>query len=66
MSTLTLQEAKRCYGYLVPWELDKKDLGIINRLRNSFGKNEIFFAKSADISDLICKKLWEKAQRASN
>lgn len=75
-ASLSLAEAQRFYGSLVPWELDSNDLKVINKLRGDYFRakeemlNKTYNTKLEDsLSNLwnvhiqnVHKALWDKAQ----
>lgn len=58
MEKLSLQHARMAYGSLVPWELDEKDLRIINRHRAKRGSSTEDFQ---DFLSKVTKDLWKEA-----
>ena len=59
---ITLEEAQRYYGTLVSWEIDKKDLSIINRMRRQFfqDREEIYKTTYRDKQEVAISQLWDK------
>lgn len=60
MEKLSLQHARMAYGSLVPWELDKRDLKIINRHRAKRGSSTGDFH---EFLSNVKKDLWKEAQK---
>jgi hypothetical protein len=55
MNEITLEQAQRYY--IVPWVMDKSDLGIVNRVRAKYEK--YCLQMELEIHD----KLWSNAQK---
>jgi hypothetical protein len=62
---IRLEDAQRYYGTLVTWEIDKKDLSIINRQRSRyFEEREKIYAKLyKNQQEVALSQLWDKHMR---
>ena len=52
----SLEQARNWYWGWVPWEIDEKDLKIINRTRKEF-------RGTPEFSAILTQRLWYAAQR---
>lgn len=59
MTKISLESAQRYYGTFVPWELDNKDLSIINHWRKQSINGDDMEIKN---KPKIIEELWKKAQ----
>lgn len=60
---MSLEDSRRMYGNEVSWEIDKKDLKIINRLRSKWMREKI--SRQQHLKE-VKDALWKEASKYSN